>query len=171
MIQFLEFEFDEVQTLLYKNGQVVPLNSTQSKVLALFISHPERIFSKEDILANVWQDKVVSEQVVFQNISQLRGILGDGAIKSFPKKGYQWQLELCAPLVDAQTELKTDSAPTPPAPPVEQVHTPAPTEITQPTGNIKKQTNLPTLVSSLLLMCLAIGFFGIRASSKAKLTG
>jgi hypothetical protein len=36
----------------------------------------------------------VSEQVVFQNISHLRAIFGNDAIKTFSKRGYQWQLEL-----------------------------------------------------------------------------
>ena len=94
MIQFLDFQFDEVQTILFKDAQVISLNSTQSKLLALFISKPEKIFSKDDILTEVWQGKVVSEQVVFQNISQLRTIIGDNAIKTFPKKGYQWQPKL-----------------------------------------------------------------------------
>ncbi|ALO41310.1 winged helix-turn-helix domain-containing protein [Pseudoalteromonas phenolica] len=94
MIQFLDFEFDESQSILFKAGKVIPLNSTQSNLLMLFISNPKKVFSKEDILTSVWHSKVVSEQVVFQNISQLRAILGEDAIKTFPKKGYQWQLEL-----------------------------------------------------------------------------
>ncbi len=106
MIQFLDFEFDESQSVLYKAGEVIPLNSTQSNLLALFISNPQKIFSKEDILTAVWQSKVVSEQVVFQNISQLRAILGDEAIKTFPKKGYQWQLELRGIEVSSE-KLKT----------------------------------------------------------------
>jgi len=106
MIQFLDFEFDENQSVLYKAGEVIQLNSTQSNLLALFISNPKKIFSKEDILTAVWQSKVVSEQVVFQNISQLRAILGDEAIKTFPKKGYQWQLELRVIEVSSE-KLKT----------------------------------------------------------------
>ncbi|TLX45692.1 hypothetical protein C1E24_17405 [Pseudoalteromonas phenolica] len=102
MIQFLDFEFDESQSVLYKAGEVIPLNSTQSNLLALFISNPQKIFSKEDILTAIWHSKVVSEQVVFQNISQLRSILGEDAIKTFPKKGYQWHLELI--LIEAPLE-------------------------------------------------------------------
>jgi len=106
MIQFLDFEFDESQSVLYKAGEIIPLNSTQSNLLALFISNPQKIFSKEDILTAIWHSKVVSEQVVFQNISQLRAILSEEAIKTFPKKGYQWQLELI--VIDAPLEgLKT----------------------------------------------------------------
>ena len=104
MIQFLDFEFDESQSVLYKAGEVIPLNSTQSNLLALFISNPQKIFSKEDILTAIWHSKVVSEQVVFQNISQLRAILGEDAIKTFPKKGYQWQLELI--VIDASSEKR-----------------------------------------------------------------
>ncbi|MBD1584912.1 winged helix-turn-helix domain-containing protein [Pseudoalteromonas sp. S16_S37] len=68
MIQFLEYEFDESQTILFKAGEIVPLNSTQTNLLALFIAQPHKVLSKDDILEQVWQGKVVSEQVVFQNI-------------------------------------------------------------------------------------------------------
>ena len=52
----------------------------------------DKVHSKEDILSQVWQDKVVSEQAVFQNISHLRNLFGNEAIKTFSKRGYQWQL-------------------------------------------------------------------------------
>ena len=49
---------------------------------------------KKSILSHVWQDKVVSEQAVFQNISHLRSLFGNQAIKTFSKRGYQWQLKV-----------------------------------------------------------------------------
>lgn len=94
MYSFLEFEFDDQQQLLFKQGQSVTLTANQGKLLALLLSQPQQVLSKDDIMAHVWPDRVVSEQVVFQNVSQLRAILGEGAIKTFPKRGYQWQLTL-----------------------------------------------------------------------------
>ncbi|MCF6434805.1 winged helix-turn-helix domain-containing protein [Pseudoalteromonas sp. MMG021] len=60
--------------------------------MSLFLENPAKLLSKEDILSHVWPRKVLSDQVVFQTISQLRAVLGDDAIKTFPKRGYQWQL-------------------------------------------------------------------------------
>lgn len=97
---FNDFMFDTEQLTLYKNNAVVSCRHNEARLLALFLSEPERVFSKDDILAQVWNGKVVSEQAVFENISVLRALLGDEAIKTFPKKGYQWQLEV-KPFIEA----------------------------------------------------------------------
>ena len=91
---FNQFRFDCEREVLTKDGEVIPLNDKALKLLALFIENPEKIHSKQDILDTIWRDRVVSEQVIFQNISHLRGIFGSQAIKTFSKKGYQWQLPL-----------------------------------------------------------------------------
>jgi len=91
--KFLDFEFDSASLILSQNNNDIAIRHNEAKLLALMISQPERVFSKEDILAEVWQDKVVSEQAVFQNISHLRGLFGNSAIKTFSKRGYQWQLK------------------------------------------------------------------------------
>ncbi|HTF94891.1 MAG TPA: winged helix-turn-helix domain-containing protein [Cellvibrio sp.] len=96
---FNDFMFDGEQRMLYKNNEAISCRHNEAKLLALFLSDPQRIFSKDDILEQVWNGKVVSEQAVFQNISVLRALIGEDAIKTFPKKGYQWQLAV-KPFVD-----------------------------------------------------------------------
>jgi len=90
--RFNEFEFDSESLLLTVNGEALPIRHTEAKVLAVFLQQADIVLSKEDILSQVWQNKVVSEQVIFQNISHLRNLFGNNAIKTFPKRGYQWQL-------------------------------------------------------------------------------
>ena len=92
--KFLDFEFNSTNLVLSQNGNDIAIRHNEAKLLALMLSQPERVFSKENILAQVWQDKIVSEQAVFQNISHLRSLFGNGAIKTFSKRGYQWQLAL-----------------------------------------------------------------------------
>jgi len=87
-----EFEFDSESLILTKAGDSVAIRHNEAKVLALLLKETDKVFSKEEILSLVWQDKVVSEQAVFQNISHLRSLFGNEAIKTFPKRGYQWQL-------------------------------------------------------------------------------
>ena len=84
---FNDFVFDSEQLTLYKNNEVIACRYNEAKLLALFLSEPARIFSKDDILERVWAGKVVSEQAVFQNISVLRTLFGENAIKTFSKKG------------------------------------------------------------------------------------
>jgi len=93
-LSFENFQFDSQQQILIKDGEVVPLNAKQTQLLALFLSDVNKIHSKSDILEKVWQDRVVTDQVIFQNINHLRRVCGTDAIKTFPKKGYQWQLSL-----------------------------------------------------------------------------
>ncbi|WDE03609.1 winged helix-turn-helix domain-containing protein [Thalassomonas viridans] len=93
-VKFADYRFLREQLVLYKQDELIPLKSNQALLLDFFLSDPERIHSKDAIMDSVWQGKVVSEQVVFQTISQLRAVLGDKAIRTFSKKGYQWQLPI-----------------------------------------------------------------------------
>jgi DNA-binding winged helix-turn-helix (wHTH) protein len=92
--KFNEFEFDSTSLVLKKNGETLAIRHNEAKVLKLLLEHADNVFSKEDILLHVWEGKVVSEQAVFQNISHLRNLLGNQAIKTFSKRGYQWQLKV-----------------------------------------------------------------------------
>jgi DNA-binding winged helix-turn-helix (wHTH) protein len=92
--KFNEFEFDSESLLLTNNGKIQAIRHSEAQVLALLLEKADGILNKNDILSYVWQHKVVSEQVVFQNISHLRNRFGNNAIKTFPKRGYQWQLKV-----------------------------------------------------------------------------
>lgn len=109
---FNDFVFDGELLTLYKHNEVVACRHNEAKLLALFLSEPQRVFSKDDILEQVWAGKVVSEQAVFQNISVLRALFGDDAIKTFSKKGYQWQLEVKPYVEPALVSTATQSAAT-----------------------------------------------------------
>ncbi|HBY88419.1 MAG TPA: transcriptional regulator [Colwellia sp.] len=100
--RFNDFEFDCTSLVLKKNGETLAIRHNEAKVLKLLLEHSDNVFSKEDILSHVWEDKVVSEQAVFQNISHLRSLLGNQAIKTFSKRGYQWQLKIDS--IDSDSE-------------------------------------------------------------------
>jgi DNA-binding winged helix-turn-helix (wHTH) protein len=91
---FDHFVFNSQTLVLTKAGESLTIRHNESRLLAFFLASPEQVFSKDAILENVWAGKVVSEQAVFQAISNLRSLFGDEAIKTFPKKGYQWQIPL-----------------------------------------------------------------------------
>ena len=93
-VKFKDFEFDSTELILRLNGKIYSLNEKPAQLLALFVNQPDKIHTKNEILDAVWPNRVVTDQVVFQNISLLRALFGDEAIKTFPKKGYQWQLSI-----------------------------------------------------------------------------
>lgn len=121
---FQDYQFDSTSLLLSQHGQLLVLRNNEARLLHFFLSAPAQVYSKEQILAAVWQDKVVSEQAVFQAISNLRQQFGEAAIRTFPKKGYQWQIATeSAEVAKAAEPLDRDTAPKPIAPaPVVKTH-------------------------------------------------
>ena len=93
-IEFGDFRFDSEQLTLHRDGRQIPLKRNQTLLLQLFLSAPSRIHHKDDLLDKIWPDSVVSEQEVYQTISQLRSLFGNNAIRTYSKQGYQWQLPL-----------------------------------------------------------------------------
>lgn len=91
---------------LYKDEKSIPLKNNAAKLLLLFLSRPHETLSKDTILDEVWQDSSVSEQVVFQNISHLRMLIADDAIKTYSKKGYQWQYDVAKNNANLMAKLK-----------------------------------------------------------------
>lgn len=105
---FNDFVFDSEQLVLSKQNEIIPCRPNEAKLLALFLAEPQTVFGKDDILDRVWVGKVVSEQAVFQSISNLRNVFGESAIKTFPKKGYQWQLDVR--LIEPSASSASDSS-------------------------------------------------------------
>ncbi len=93
---FNNFKFNTQSLVLTQDHQPLAIRNNEAKLLAFFLASPEQVYSKEAILENVWTGKVVSEQAVFQAVSNLRALFGEEAVKTFPKKGYQWQIPLHA---------------------------------------------------------------------------
>ena len=93
LYRFDRFEFNDESLVLTEKGETLSVRHNEARVLAFLLQHKDQVVTKEQILSEVWRDKVVSEQAVFQNISHLRNVLGNDSIKTFPKLGYQWTLE------------------------------------------------------------------------------
>lgn len=102
---FQDYVFKSDQLTLLKQGHLVKLRVNEAKLLALLLSDPNCVFSKDDIFSEVWSGKVVTEQVIFQNISRLRNIFDNHSIINHPKKGYQWNIALTPPLDEVKPEV------------------------------------------------------------------
>ncbi|WP_440055757.1 winged helix-turn-helix domain-containing protein [Pseudoalteromonas sp. T1lg65] len=109
ILSFKTFRFDTNQQLLTEAGEAVALNDKATQLLSFFLQNAGSIVSKNDILDKVWSERVVSDQVVFQNISLLRSLFGADAIKTFPKKGYLWQLKI-TPLPLEESTIQSDAS-------------------------------------------------------------
>jgi DNA-binding winged helix-turn-helix (wHTH) protein/tetratricopeptide (TPR) repeat protein len=90
-----DIELNLTAGVLIKDGQTISIRAKTLSVLKYLITHQENIVSKQEILASVWHDVVVQEQVLVQSIKEIRDLLGSHVIKTYPRQGYQWTAELC----------------------------------------------------------------------------
>lgn len=73
------------------NGKLIVLRPKTFELLQLLSNKPNEVFSKAQILAHIWADSVVEEQVIFQSINEIRKELGSNeVIKTYPRRGYAW---------------------------------------------------------------------------------
>lgn len=82
---------------LTRAGEEITLTGTEYKILELLMSHPGRIYTKQQIFEHVWDDPYVGdESTVMVHISNLRNKIGDRS-KESPKirtvKGLGYRFE------------------------------------------------------------------------------
>ncbi|MBQ4863888.1 winged helix-turn-helix domain-containing protein [Pseudoalteromonas sp. MMG013] len=92
--RFNDFEFDCDTLTLFNAGKKFSIKEKHAQMLAILLLDTDKVHSKAELLKKVWPEKTVSDQMVFQSIGHLRALFGDDAVKTFSRKGYQWQLPL-----------------------------------------------------------------------------
>lgn len=76
------------------NGEDMPLTKLEFELLALLIQHPNRVFSREDLLNRCWpQDVYVLDRTVDVNITRLRKKLGQYGKNIRTRVGYGYSFE------------------------------------------------------------------------------
>ncbi len=82
---------------LENNGLDVPLSVTEFRLLALFMTHPRSVLSKDQIIQQVWPDgaEVLDDNTVAVNIRRLREKIEDNPqnpqfIVTLRGAGYRW---------------------------------------------------------------------------------
>ncbi len=82
---------DKERYLVIKDGEELNLPKKEFELLALLISQPGRVFTRESILANVWgNDVVVGDRTIDVHIRKLREKLGDHYFKTVKGVGYKF---------------------------------------------------------------------------------
>jgi TolB-like protein/DNA-binding winged helix-turn-helix (wHTH) protein len=89
--RFGDFELDAARASLTQRGDVIALRPKSFALLQYLVTHPARLVRKDELLAAVWPDVVVTEDSLTRCISEIRVALGDTgaqAIKTISRRGY-----------------------------------------------------------------------------------
>lgn len=66
------FSLDKNTLEISKNGEVLPLTSKETKLLRMFLEHPNQVFTKEQLYAAVWNELVVDDNTIMVYVKRLR---------------------------------------------------------------------------------------------------
>lgn len=87
----LGIQIDREKYLVYKEGEELSFPKKEFELLALLISKPGKVFTREAILESVWGGEViVGDRTIDVHIRKLREKLGDHCIKTIKGVGYKF---------------------------------------------------------------------------------
>lgn len=92
VIEYDSIVVDENNYRVYCNNSEITLTHKEFELLTLFLKHPRRVFTRNQLLSTVWgYESDVFTRTVDSHVSSLRKKLGERGdiIKSIPKIGYK----------------------------------------------------------------------------------
>jgi two-component system alkaline phosphatase synthesis response regulator PhoP len=85
-------KIDREKYLVYKDDKELSFPKKEFELLALLLSKPGKVFTREVILSSVWGgDVVVGDRTIDVHIRKLREKLGDNYIKTVKGVGYKFE--------------------------------------------------------------------------------
>jgi len=92
---FEGYVLDEQRRELTLRGQVVAVGPQVFDLLLLFVSNPDHVVSKDDLLQAVWSGRIVSESTIASHINAVRKAIGDTGeqqrlVRTVARKGYRF---------------------------------------------------------------------------------
>ena len=73
VVEFTDLKIDRVTKRVYRNNKEISLGPTEFKLLDFFIKNPKRVYSREQLLNNVWGENIyVESRTVDVHIRRLR---------------------------------------------------------------------------------------------------
>lgn len=87
-----DFAIDRELKELELKGQGIPLTKTEFEILLLLAEHPEKVFSREEIIEIVWKETpYITERTVDVHITRLRKKMGEYAFLITNRSGYGYR--------------------------------------------------------------------------------
>ncbi len=86
-----ELSIDKERFVVIRKGEELTLPKKEFELLALLMSKPEKVFSREEIFNIVWGDDIiVGDRTIDVHIRKLREKIGDKYIKTLKGVGYKF---------------------------------------------------------------------------------
>jgi two-component system alkaline phosphatase synthesis response regulator PhoP len=83
---------DREAYLVYKDGVKVVLAKKEFELLYLLASKPGKVYTREVILKNIWEDSVVvTNRTIDVHVRKLREKLGDDCVSTVKGVGYKFE--------------------------------------------------------------------------------
>ena len=99
VIEVQGLRLDPVSHRVTANEQALEMGPTEFRLLHFFMTHPERVYSREQLLNNVWGTNVyVEDRTVDVHIRRLRKAIAetghDALIQTVRGSGYRFSIRL-----------------------------------------------------------------------------
>lgn len=92
-LDILDLVIDREAFLVFKNGEKVVLAKKEFELLYLLASKPGKVYTRDVILKNIWEDSVVvTNRTIDVHIRKLREKLGAHYVSTVKGVGYKFQL-------------------------------------------------------------------------------
>src|SRR5262245_44215607 len=123
--KFEDFSFDLDRLELRRNGELVAIDPQVFDILKYLINNRYRVVTKDDLIADVWHGRIVSESTLTSRITAARQAIGDSGeeqrlIRTIARKGIRFVGEVreIAPSVGTASATPAEAArsPAPPLP-------------------------------------------------------
>jgi len=100
LFSFEGYVLDPDRRELLANGRLVPVEPRVFDLLVCLIHNRDRVVSKDDLIAAVWDGRIVSESALTSCLNAARSVVGDSGeaqriIRTFPRRGVRFIAEVC----------------------------------------------------------------------------
>jgi transcriptional activator of cad operon len=167
--QIESFIFCERQQTLSVEDNTIQLEPAVVELLSYFCRHSDQIIHRDELINEVWQGRIVTDNAVTKTITKLRKYFDDNPrkpsyIATFPKKGYRF-IAAVKQVVEAieptsiSTPLQSATSDNPEQGPLDSssvVQSHLPKNIAQPDAHPRSSFKL---LSAFLLTLIAVAFF------------
>ena len=91
-LEILDLVIDREAFLVFKNGEKIVLAKKEFELLYLLASKPGKVYTREVILKNIWEDSVVvTNRTIDVHIRKLREKIGENYVATVKGVGYKFE--------------------------------------------------------------------------------